>query len=73
MKERTTELQKKIEERKQAEEELKKRTEELEMFNKAMVDREIKIVEIKEEVNRLCEELGRDQKYPPIWREKEKS
>ncbi|MCK5058456.1 MAG: PAS domain S-box protein [Candidatus Aminicenantes bacterium] len=55
---------------KKAEEELKKRTEELEMFNKAMVDREIKIIEMKEEVNRLCKEFGRKQKYPPVWKDK---
>ncbi len=49
------------------EEELRKRTEELEMFNKAMVDREMRIIEMKEEVNQLCEVLGREPAYPPIW------
>ncbi len=56
-----------ITQRKRAEEELRRRTEELEAFNKAMVDREIKIIEVKEEVNRLCRELGRPPAYPPVW------
>ncbi|MBN1819487.1 MAG: PAS domain S-box protein [Prolixibacteraceae bacterium] len=59
-----------ITERKEIEEKLKEYTEELEVFNKAMVDRELKIIEMKEEVNRLCDELGREQKYPPVWNEK---
>jgi PAS domain S-box-containing protein len=53
--------------RNQAEEELRIRTEELETFNKTMVDREIRIIEMKEEVNRLREELGRKPKYQPVW------
>ena len=52
------------------EKELKKRTKELEMFNKAMVDREMKIIELKKEVNRLCAELERDPVYTPIWDDK---
>ncbi len=53
--------------RKQAEEALNKHTEELEMFNKAMVDRENRIIEMKEEVNNLCEKLGQKHVYPQIW------
>jgi len=56
-----------ITERKLAEEELRKRTEELEMFNKSMVDRELRIIEMKEEVNKLSVELGREPEYPPVW------
>ena len=48
--------------------ELETRTRELEAFNKAMIDREMRIIEIKEEVNRLCEELGREPAYPPVWK-----
>ncbi len=59
-----------ITERKKAEEELKMRTEELEMFNKAMVDREMRIIKMKEEVNRLCKEFGRKPKYPTVWKDK---
>jgi len=56
-----------ITERIQAEEERKKHVENLEIFNKAMIDREKRIIEIKEEVNRLCLELGREPKYPIVW------
>ena len=47
--------------------ELEIRTEELEAFNRAMVDREMRIIEMKEKMNRLCEELGREPEYPPVW------
>lgn len=36
---------------------------ELEMFNKAMLDREMRIIELKEEVNALYKELGRTEPY----------
>jgi PAS domain S-box-containing protein len=65
--ERTTELQREIEERKQVEQELRVRTEELEVFNKAMVDREMRVIELKEKINGLCEELGKEPMYPPVW------
>ena len=71
--ERTKELQKEIEERKQVEQKLWERTEELEVFNKAMVDREMKIIELKEEINGLCETLGKEPEYPPVWRSQDES
>ena len=40
---------------------------ELETFNATMVDREERIIELKEEINRLARELGREIPYPPIW------
>jgi PAS domain S-box-containing protein len=52
-----------ITERQQAEEELKKRAEELEKMNKFMVGRELDMIELKKEVNRLLSELGRPEKY----------
>ncbi len=52
-----------ITERKEAEKELKVRLEELEQFNKLVVGREIKMIGLKEEVNDLLEQLGRDEKY----------
>jgi len=61
--ERTTELQLEIEERKQAEVELKKRTEAVELINKEMVGREMRILELKEEINNLCEMLGKKRRY----------
>jgi PAS domain S-box-containing protein len=58
-----------ITERRRTEEERLRHTEELEKFNRAMIDREKRMIEIKEEVNRLCQELGREPKYPPVWKE----
>ena len=52
-----------------ANETLRQRSAELEMFNKAMVDRELRIIEMKEKVNQLCQELGREIAYPPVWKE----
>jgi len=52
-----------ITERKKAEEELKKHTEELEKMNKFLVGRELDMIELKKEVNRLLAELGRSKKY----------
>jgi PAS domain S-box-containing protein len=71
--ERTTELQKEIEERKQIEQVMRERTEELEVFNKAMVDREMRIIKLKEETNNLCEVLGKDPRYPTIWKSQDES
>ena len=40
---------------------------ELQLFNEVMVGREERIIELKEEVNRLAAELGQDVPYPPVW------
>jgi PAS domain S-box-containing protein len=53
--------------RKEAEEALKRKTEELEAFNRAMIGREKRVIELKEEVNRLCAQLGQRPAYPPVW------
>ena len=42
---------------------------ELEKFNRIMLDREMRIVELKKEVNALTSELGRPTPYPEIWNE----
>lgn len=52
-----------ISERVKVERELKQRFKELEIFVKATEDREMKMVELKKEVNSLLKELGREAKY----------
>jgi PAS domain S-box-containing protein len=52
-----------ITERKQAEEELKKKNEDLERFNRMAVGRELKMVELKKEINTLLKELGKEPQY----------
>ncbi|MCW8854114.1 MAG: response regulator [Gammaproteobacteria bacterium] len=42
---------------------------ELEMMNAAMISREMRVIELKEEVNQLSLELGRDAPYPVVWEE----
>lgn len=51
--------------------ELKNHYAELEKFTKTMVGREMRIVELKNQVNELSKELGREYPYPPIWDEQE--
>lgn len=50
-----------------AEEKMKSYTKELEVFNKTMVDRELRMIEMKEEVNRMCRQLGIPEKYAITW------
>jgi PAS domain S-box-containing protein len=59
-----------ITERKRAEDEIRRRAEELkaaneelERFNRAMVDRELRLIELKKQVNELCARLGEPRKY----------
>ena len=40
---------------------------ELEEMNAAMINREMRVIELKEEVNQLSLELGRDAPYPVVW------
>lgn len=49
--------------------ELRARSEELEAFNKAMIAREVRVIELKEEVNALRRLRNEPEAYPPIWRE----
>lgn len=50
-----------------AEEKLRNYTRELEIFNQTMVDRELRMIEMKEEVNQLCRSLGIPEKYSTKW------
>jgi hypothetical protein len=52
-----------ITERKQAERELKERMDELERFSSLTINREEKMIELKEEINTLRERMGEDKKY----------
>ena len=52
-----------ITERKKAETELKKRNRELETFNEAAIGRELKIIELKKEVNNLLKTCKKKPKY----------
>ncbi len=52
-----------ISERKAAEGELSSKMRELEKFNNVAVDRELKMIELKEEINRLLTEAGSKEKY----------
>jgi|GEM_PF-6327382 len=74
VRQRTAELQAKnaqlaaeVAVRTQTEDDIRKKTGELETFNRTMVGRETRVIELKEEVNRLCAELKRAQAYPPVW------
>jgi len=49
--------------RKQAQQTLQDKVNELEIFNSLMVDREIKMVELKKEINELLKKEGKDEKY----------
>ena len=39
----------------------------LDSINKTMMNREKRVIELKQEVNHLCAELGRPAQYPPAW------
>jgi PAS domain S-box-containing protein len=49
--------------RKETEKELARKMNELERFNNFMVDRELKMIELKKEINELCEQLNIPKKY----------
>jgi PAS domain S-box-containing protein len=52
-----------ITERKQAEKELKEHMEEMERFSRLTIDREGKMIQLKEEINTLLEQTGKEKKY----------
>jgi PAS domain S-box-containing protein len=58
--------------RKRAEDELRAANRELEVFNQAMVGRELRMIELKREINEVCVQLGQPPRYP-LDDEKEQS
>jgi CheY-like chemotaxis protein len=52
-----------ITDRKQSDEVIKEKTDDLERFNNLMVDRELKMIELKKEINQLLLKLGEKSKY----------
>ncbi|MFH0975810.1 MAG: MEDS domain-containing protein [Spirochaetota bacterium] len=50
--------------RKKAEQALQESSEEIERFNRLMIGRESRMIELKEEVNELCKRMGLGQRYP---------
>jgi PAS domain S-box-containing protein len=52
-----------ITERKQAERELQERMDELERFSSLTINREEKMIQLKQEINSLLEQAGREKKY----------
>lgn len=60
---RSSMLVRDISERKKAEEEINLKTRELERFNSLMVGRELKMIELKKEINGLLKKLGEGEKY----------
>jgi hypothetical protein len=55
-----------ITERKEAELALKQKINELEQFNDLTVNRELRMIELKREVNLLLRQAGREEKYKII-------
>ncbi len=59
--------------RKEAEQQLLENMNELTRFNKAMVSREARMIELKKEVNELCQRLGQPPRYPLDFEKEENS
>jgi len=47
-------------------EELKGSNQELEVFNKVAVGRELRMIELKREINKMAEEIGQNVRYDVI-------
>lgn len=59
-----------ITERREADAELHRRNDELDRFNRAMVGRELDIIALKQQINALSGELGREPPYPLAFLDK---
>lgn len=56
-----------ITQRKKAEEKLLAKNAELTEFNRLMVDRELRMIQLKKEINQLCEHAGQGSRYAVDW------
>jgi phage regulator Rha-like protein len=63
MRQQVAELEASEAERKRAEEALAQRVEELERFHRLSVGRELRMIELKRQVNELSEQLGKEAPY----------
>ena len=59
-----TERKKTEEEIRRRAEELRKRNDDLERFNKAAVGRELRMIELKKQINEFSKKLGQSAPYP---------
>lgn len=53
-----------ISRRKEMEEQLRQNLDELSRFNRSMISRESRMIELKKEINELCQRLGEPTRYP---------
>jgi PAS domain S-box-containing protein len=60
-----------ITDRKQTEQDLKNSVDEIERFNKLMMGREDRVIEMKRQVNALLAELGKEPQYPSVLEDEE--
>jgi C4-dicarboxylate-specific signal transduction histidine kinase len=63
LKKMNEQLEAEIATRRQAEEALAQRVQELETFNRLAVGRELRMIELKRQVNELSEQLGKEPPY----------
>ena len=60
-----------ITERKRSDEELREHVSELTRFNTVAVGRETRMIELKKEINELCNRLGEPKRYPLAFEQEE--
>jgi PAS domain S-box-containing protein len=58
------ELQIELSEREKAEAEIRDQVKELERFNRVAVNRELRMIDLKKQINELCRRLGQPPRYP---------